>query len=242
MKSIKLFSPWICLMCVVIFSGCSREKEKYFTSLDTNAWFLYHGSNPVNAGKAGERNCYRFLYDAEGRVKEITYLKAGLAAINPETDFHRAVYTYTEGFIDVAFYDHLGNLTKSEDGAAKLRYRLDADGHLKALYYYGVQGRMTRNKTGVFQYAFTTDKKGNVVAAVSKDPDGNRMPGESGVWETRSTYSREGYLTKVQFIGPDGEPMTNRTSGVAEIRYTYDSKGIRTEERYFDLNGKKAVE
>jgi len=240
MKSKNVLPIYLLMVCFVILTGCSREKVKYFASLDTDAWWFYNGLDPIPADKAGQRDCFRFDYDKKGRVVEIAFSKAGLAANDPETGIHKAVYTYSEGFIDIAFFDHMGNLTKSEEGVAKVRYRLEEKGHPRAMYFYGLKGRMTLNKMEVFQYTFTTDKEGNVVSAISRDLDGNRIPDNCGVWETISEYNSTGRQTKVRYLGPNKEPMTNRNTGIAEIQYQYDKEGRLTGSLCFDLRGNPA--
>lgn len=181
---------------------------------------------------------YKIVYDEHGNICELyNYgidgeLKSeGLAYINKEIDpKNNCELVYTG-------YDREGNILNNY----RCKYEDDRNpDKLTETYQVDVDNNIIKDFEGVYITKYTRDENGNCTEETYYENDGiTPMLCNGGYAGIRRVYEN-GRLIAECYLDKEGLP-TPTTSGYAKIVYSYDSKGNRIEEKYYDRNDRKYI-
>ncbi len=226
----------LALLSLTIF-GCSKEPDTYFRRLDLSENMAIKGQYPVSDEMYGKINCYKLIYDEDGRITKVIYLKRGRPRKDALLEAAQVDIQYYEGFEKRTFKDAKGNPMPLSDSVYSQRLKLDEDGHPIACFNYDENGNLIEDTNRVAQYSWTLDDNGNVVRTIFLNREGKRIWTSHGIYENQWTYDKSKNTTEVSFYNQEGKIAEN-SDGIARIRWEYDENGDQTQEEYFNADGR----
>jgi len=216
---------------------------KYYFNIDIDPWYHFTGTGELTEEQAQQANCYRFHYDADGRLSQIEYLRAGKGAADPAYNVAEIDFEYAPGIERRWFRDHRGNAKKNSEGVFGEELALDGKGNVTAITNLDDSGGHMRDENGVVQYVRTLDAAGRVVGSKRIGLFGTNITDDSGFYERRWKYDETGHVIEIGNYDDKGE-LLDDTDGVALIRKTTTlyPDSVQTIESYFDSNSLAAAE
>lgn len=190
----------------------------------------FAGVVPLTAEQAAARNHYRFVYDQEGRIREISF-RLGTRLRTPN---HTANYFFRSSIVRIAYRDHeevrrffdhrelpvtvLGEVFEE-------RYDLDDRGRRRELRFVDVHGEPVESAWGMASYHWRTEPDGTVVEwrkALDGKPVSMRPGLAFGVLGLH--YDARGQIALMQNLDRNGALLDNAT-GVSQDRLSFDASG-----------------
>ncbi|HEX4141584.1 MAG TPA: hypothetical protein VHY09_14645 [Candidatus Methylacidiphilales bacterium] len=217
---------------------------KYFFNIDLDPHYAFTGTGELSEEQAQPANCYRFHYNADGKVEQIEYLQAGKGAPDPAFGVSQIAFEYAPGLERRWFRDHRGEPKKNNEGIFGEELSLDTRGNVTAITNLDDSGGHTRDDNGVVQYVRTLDPQGRVVSSKRIGLFGTGITDNSGCYERRWTYDNNtGQPLEIDNYDDHGQ-LLNNNDGVAIIRktYTYFPDSTQVIESYFDSSSLAAEE
>ena len=216
---------------------------KYFFNIDLDPWYHFTGTGELTEEQAQKANCYRFHYEADGKLAQIEYLRAGKGAGDPVYNVAQIDFEYAPGIERRWFRDHRGNPRKNSDGVFGEELALDGKGVITTITNLDENGGKTRDENGVVQYVRTPDAVGRVLASRRIGLFGTNITDDSGYFERRWKYDPTGAVIEIGNYDDKGD-LLNDNDGVAIIRKTstFYPDSTQTIESYFDASSLAAGE
>lgn len=230
--------------------GCASKRFGYDSGLrvaEESYWDAEGKRCLIHGGYAIVRNTYD---EEDGSIRKIEYLDLEKApAFNKELGYsfvrieHGAL---DEGEKITRFYcDMEGNLTElPELGYAKSEQFYGENGLLaREVYYDKKEVPACRADYKVAEISYDYSDSGNLVREWYKDVQGNSANRSDTGYAVRYREYEDGQLVREHYDGCIDQKLTavtDKKTGAAVIRYTYD-KGQKLEERYFDVEEKPVL-
>ncbi len=208
---------------------------KYFFNIDLDSHYQFRGTGELTEEQAEKANCYRFVYDADGKLAQIEYLRAGKGTADPAFSVAQIDIEYAPGIEHRWFRNHRGEARKNSEGVFGEELALDAHGNVTAITNLDETGGHTRDENGVMQYVRTLDPAGRVITSRRIGLFGTAITDDSGFFERRWSYDPAGHAIEIGNYDDHGALLDN-TDGVALIRsiYTIYPDSLDVIESYFD--------
>jgi hypothetical protein len=216
---------------------------RYFFNIDLDPLYQFTGTGEMTEEQAQHANCYRFLYNADGRAAQIEYLRAGKGAADPAFDVAQVDFEYQPGLERRWFRNHLGDPKKNSEGVYGEELTLNAAGYVMAITNIDETGAHMRDDNGVVQYVRTLDDRGRVISSRRIGLFGTAITDNSGFFERRWQYDEAGHVMELGNYNDEGN-LLNDNDGVALIRKitTIYPDSTQVIESYFDASSLATAE
>ena len=216
---------------------------KYFFNIDLDSHYQFAGTGELTEEQAVRANCYRFTYDADGKVAQIEYLRAGKGEPDPVFNVAQIAIEQAPGVERRWFRNHRGEPRKNSEGTFGEELTLDAQGNVTTVTNLDDSGAHMRDDNGVVQYVRTLDATGRVVSSRRIGLFGTTITDDSGFFERRWTYDATGHTIEIDNYDDHGD-LLNDNDGVALIRSTYTiyPDSLEVIESYFDSSSLATAE
>jgi YD repeat-containing protein len=212
----------------------------YFFTIDLDPRYQFTGTGALTEEDAASANCYRFAYDATGRVQQIEYLRAGVPMADPFLGVAQIDFEYQPGVERRWFRDAQGQAVKDVDGIYGEELTLNAAGYPTAVTNLDASGGHARDNNGVVQYVRTLDEHNRLVMGRRVGLFGTAITDDGGFFETRTVYDVQGRVMERGNYDDAGN-LLNNNDGIALIRttytYTVNPDSTLVIESYFDASG-----
>jgi hypothetical protein len=215
----------------------------YYFNIDLDPHYGFTGTGELTAEQAETANCYRFAFNADGKLEQIEYRRAGKAAVDPSFGVAQIDFAYQPGLEHREFRDAHSMPMKNSQGVYGEELALNAAGDPTAVTNLDASGAHLRDDNGVVQYVRTLDDRGRVVSSRRIGLFGTAITDDSGYFERRWTYDESGRTIELDNYDEHGQPL-NDNDGVAAIRSTYTiyPDSLQVTESYFDASGMATAE
>lgn len=209
----------------------------YFFSMDLDAHYQFVGTGALTEEDAAKANCYRFIYNQDGKLREIDYRRAGTLMPDPLFQAAQIGFEYQPGIERRWYRDAQGQAIRG-GGVAGEELTLNPAGYATTITNLDASGGHTHDGSGVISYVRTLDNHNRVVSCRRIGLFGNAITDDSGFFETRTVYDAQGYPIERGNYDSSGN-LLNNNDGVALIRTirTIYPDSIQTVESYFDASG-----
>lgn len=178
---------------------------------------------------ANKRNHYRFEYDNQGQLREVSF-RNGETIIYPNHTANIFFLTpiirfdYEESNEVRTFYDRNNNQVTSK-GVFKEIFELDNRGRRTSLYFEDDNGNNIENDWGIAKYTWQHQLDGSIIEN-RYDLKGNEkeLRPEFEFYRIKLTYEQNGVISLMQYIDDEGNLVEN-DSGAAQDKIEFDAKG-----------------
>jgi hypothetical protein len=215
----------------------------YFSTVDLDPRYQFVGTGALTEEDAARSNCYRLLYNSNGRLQRIEYRRASVLMPDPRLRVAIIDFEYEPGIERRWFRDAQGQLIRDVDGIEGEELTLNAAGYPTDVTNLDESGARTRDNNGVIHYVRTLDDHNRVVALRRIGLFGSAITDDSGFFETRTVYDAQGRPVERSNHDASGN-LLNNDDGIALVRTTYTiyPDSTQTIESYFDASGLPANE
>jgi len=218
-------------------------QPSYFFTVDLDPHYQFVGTGALTEEDAANANCYRFLYDSDGKLRQIEYRRAGIQMPDPLLGVERIDFEYQPGIERRWYRDAQGQPASDVDGVQGEELTLNAAGYPTAVTNLNASGEHMHDSSGVIQYVRTLDDNNRLVAGRRIGLFGTAITDDNGFFETRTVYDAQGRPMERGNYDASGN-LLNNDDGVALVRTTYTLYPDSTQiiESYFDASGLAAEE
>jgi YD repeat-containing protein len=215
----------------------------YFFTVDLDPHYEFVGTGALTEEDAAGANCYRFSYNADGKVQEIEYQRAGVPMPDPLLGVARIDFEYQPGIERRTFYDAQGQPAADVEGIEGEELTLNKAGYPTTVTNLDASGGHVRDSSGVIQYVRTLDANNRLIAGRRIGLLGTAITDNNGFFETRTVYDAQGHPMERSNYDSSGN-LLNNIDGIADVRTTYTIYPDSTQsiESYFDSYGLAAAE
>jgi len=213
-------------------------QSSYFFTIDLDPRYQFIGTGALTEADAARANCYRFAYDANGRVEQIEYRRAGVPMADPFLGVAQIDFEYQAGVERRWFRDVQGEAVRDVDGIYGEELALNAAGCPTTVTNLDASGGHMRDSSGVVQYIRTLDDHNRLVKGRRAGLLGTAITDNNGFFETRTVYDVQGHVIERGNYDDAGN-LLNNSDGVALVRTTYTlfPDSTQVTESYFDASG-----
>ncbi|MCE0521749.1 MAG: hypothetical protein LV480_02435 [Methylacidiphilales bacterium] len=224
-------------------SAAAPPRPNYFFTIDLDPRYQFAGTGALTEEDAAGANCYRFDYDANGKLREIEYLRAGVPMPDPLLGVARIDFEYQPGIERRWFRDAQGHPVRDLDGIEGEELTLNPAGYPTDVTNLDETGARTHDNSGVIHYVRTLDADNRLVKGRRIGMFGTAITDDNGFFETRTTYDNEGRPIERDNYDASGNPLNNG-DGIAIVRTTYTiyPDSMQVVASYFDASGQAAEE
>jgi len=218
-------------------------QPSYFFTVDLDPHYQFVGTGALTEEDAANANCYRFLYDSDGKLRQIEYRRAGIQMPDPLLGVERIDFEYQPGIERRWYRDVQGQSVADVDGVQGEELALNAAGDPTAVTNLDASGGHMHDNSGVIQYVRTLDNNNRLVAGRRIGLFGTAITDDNGFFETRTVYDAQGRPMERGNYDASGN-LLNNDDGIALVRTTYTLYPDSTQiiESYFDASGLAAEE
>ena len=246
---------WLLLVSALVVGGLARgqvpapapaapaivaalHQPAYFFTAELDPRYQFIGAGALTAEDAEHANCYRFDYDADGRLTQIEFRRAGMAMPDPLWGVAQIAIEYQRGLERRWFRDAHGQPTKDVDGIYGEELTLNPAGAPTDITNVDSSGGQMRDNNGVIHYVRTLDNHNRVVSLRRLGLLGTAITDNYGYFETRTIYDVMGRAMERDNVDASGTAL-NDNDGVAIVRTTYTlyPDSTLTIKSYFDVSG-----
>jgi YD repeat-containing protein len=212
-----------------------QHPPAYFFTVDLDPRYQFIGKGALTEEDAAKANCYRFVYDTQGNVRQIEYRRAGTPMPDPLLGVARIDFEYQPQIESRSFHDGKGAAVADVDGIYGEQLTLNPAGYPIDVKNLNESGSQTRDNSGVIHYVRTLDDHNRLVIGRRIGLLGTAITDENGFFETRTTYDPQGRPIERGNYDASGA-LLNNDDGVALIRtsYTLYPDSTQVTESYFD--------
>jgi hypothetical protein len=209
----------------------------YFFTLDLDPRYQYVGTGALTEEDAAHANCYRLVYDADGKLRQIEYLRAGIPTPDRLFGVTRIDVEYQPGIERRWFRDAQGQPVRDVDGNQGEELALNAAGYPTEITNLDAPDNPVRDSSGVIHYLRTLDDHNRLVTGRRLGLLGTAITDDGGFFETRTVYDTEGRVMERSNHDGAGN-LLNNSDGVALIRTTYTiyPDAMQIVDSYFDAS------
>ncbi len=209
----------------------------YFFTIDLDPRYQFIGTGALTEEDAAKSNCYRFIYDTDGNVRQIEYRRAGVAMPDPLLGVARIDFEYQPKIERRSFHDAKGAPVADLDGIYGEELALNAAGYPIDVKNLDESGAQTHDNSGVIHYVRTLDDHNRLIMGRRIGLLGTAITDDNGFYETRTVYDPQGRPMERGNYDASGS-LLNNDDGVALVRTTYTLYPDSTQltESYFDAS------
>ena len=214
------------------------HQPAYFFTAELDPRYQFIGTGALTEEDAARANCYRFDYDATGRLTQIEFRRAGVAMPDPLWGVPQIAIEYQPGIERRWFRDAHGQPAKDVDGVYGEELTLNAAGAPTDITNLDDSGGHMRDNNGVMHYARTLDNHNRVLTLRRIGLLGTAITDNYGYFETHTAYDVMGRAMDRGNFDATGSPLNNN-DGVATVRTTYTlyPDSTQTINSFFDASG-----
>jgi len=219
------------------------DQSRYFFTIDLDPRYQIIGTGELTQEDAAKANCYRFLYNPDGKLRQIEYLRAGDPLPDPLFNVERIDFEYQPGIERRWYRDAGGKPVKSIYGNEGEELSLNPAGYPAEVTNLNQNGGKTRDGAGVIRYVRTLDPSGRIVVGRRTGLLGSFIIDNDGYFETHYAYDNLGHRIEYGNFDSSGNPLNN-ADGISLTRTTYTifPDSIQSIESYFDSSSLAASE
>ncbi len=232
-----------------IFQPVPPAEEKYYHCIAYNMYPFWkiNGVYEIPDSNRDHANFYyRFEYDRDGRIQEITYYKNhklfnGSGGHYGNFGAPVVKFTYKGNEEIRSYYDVLGNKVNGRWGVHQDVYSLDDQGRMIRLHFKGHNGEpiAASNRVYAYKWDWIEDR---VVEEVRYDQQGNAVPSDNE-WQFESiqyVLNDKGQSLEIRHVDQTGKLIPNK-AGVAVIQYKYNAEGQELGGVFLDQERKRTI-
>ena len=245
MKS-RLAMFWLTFLALGLSADLAAKSDEFYSTLAfrETPYADFRGVIPLTPEQAQERNHYRFRYDQQGRLTELSFrLGDRLRPMNHTANhfFHAPLTTIrSDGSRQYRrFFDHHGRPVLVDGAVLEEIHETDARGRRVALSFHGREGEPVENGWGIHRYDWRHDADGVVEWRKNLRGQTVDMRPHLAFRVVRFRYREDGLLDIMQNLDRDGRLLNNAT-GVAQDRLDYRSDGTTAGWAVLDAEGRPA--
>ncbi len=231
-------------------SGAEAALVDYYATLAfrESPYAPHRGLHRLTAEQASRINHYRFEYDRQGRIQQISFgLGDTLRAPNHTANYfwYASVENYryqrdAQGrqLQIVSYADEHGQPAAVHGEVFESRYVLDDSARRQSLSYHDQAGQPVQSNWSIASYEWTHQDDGSVWEQ-RRGLDGEPVPLRPGFpfLRVRLSYAVDGLTMLMQHIDAQGE-VIGSDSGFAQDRFTYTADGELARFEVLDADGK----
>ncbi len=214
------------------FAADDHYRYEYFSTLAfrESPYADIRGVVELNEAEAWNRNHYRFAYDRDGRLIEMSFrLRDALRPLNHTANYlirsPKIVVTY-EGDKEIRmFFDEHERPVATAGSVYREVYTLDDLGQRAELRFYNREGEPIESNWSIASYHWTTNPDGSVIET-RFDSQGEPAWMRPGLHfgRVRLEYDAKGFLAVMQYVNEQGAFVENET-GAAQDKLRYGQSG-----------------
>lgn len=202
------------------------------------------GIHPIDQNTAQQEAHYRFVYDAQDRITEVSHrLGNDLIADNGNWDSFmwfspKVTIQYTSGEEVREYYDHLGQQIAAHGNVYRAVFKTDAQGRRTAVRFYDEKGDPSESEWGIHRYQWT-EHTGESVMEERFDLKGEpkTIRPDFTFYTVQLVYGNDDYLDFIYHLDENGE-LINNTMKAGLDRIVYDNEGNFSRWMVFDKDRK----
>jgi len=219
------------------------QQPSYFFTIDLDSRYQFVGTGALTEEQAATANCYRFIYNADGKLQRIEYRRAGVLMPDPLLGVAAVDFEYHSGIERRWFRDAQGQPISYVDGIQGEELTLNPAGFPTDVTNLDANGAKARDSSGVLHYVRTLDNQNRLVTGRRIGLFGTAITDDNGFFETRTKYDDQSHPIERGNYDASGN-LLNNDDGIALVRTTYTlyPDSTQTIESYFDASGQAAEE
>ena len=215
----------------------------FFFTIDLDSCYQFVGTGALTEEDAVHANCYRFIYNSNGKLQQIEYRRAGVAMPDPLLGVVSIDFEYQPGIERRWFRDAQSQPMRDLDGIQGEELTLNKQGYPTDVTNLDETGGRARDNSGVIHYVRTLDAANRLIVGRRIGTFGTAITDDNGFFETRTVYDVQGRPIERGNYDASGN-LLNNNDGIALVRTTYTlyPDSTQTIESYFDASGMAAEE
>ena len=215
----------------------------FFFTINLDSCYQFIGTGALTEEDAPHANCYRFIYNSNGKLQQIEYRRAGVKMPDPLLGVASIDFEYQPGIERRWFRDAEGQPMRDLDGIDGEELTLNKEGYPTDVTNLDESGGRARDNSGVIHYVRTLDAANRLIKGRRIGSFGTAITDDNGFFETRTVYDVQGRPIERGNYDASGN-LLNNNDGVALVRTTYTiyPDSTQTIESYFDASGLAAEE
>jgi hypothetical protein len=219
------------------------HQPDYFFTIDLDPRYQFVGTGALTEADASTADCYRFIYNSNGKLQRIEYRRAGILMPDPLLGVASVDFEYQPGIERRWFRDAQSQPIKYVDGIQGEELTLNAAGFPTDVTNIDETGAKARDSSGVLHYVRTLDDHNRLIMGRRIGLFGTAITDDNGFFETRTVYDAQGRPIERGNYDASGN-LLNNNDGIALVRTTYTlyPDSTQTIESYFDASGQAAEE
>jgi hypothetical protein len=219
------------------------HSPSYFFTVELDPRYQFSGKGALTEEDAATANCYRFLYNADGKLQQIEYRRAGMPMPDPWLGVARIDFEYQPNIERRLFHDAKGKPVRNVVGIEGEELALNAAGYPTGITNLDAAGEPVRDSSSVIHYARTLDDTNRVIALRRIGLFGTAITDDNGFFETRTEYDVQDHPIERSNHDASGN-LLNNDDGIAIVRTvnTYNPDSIQSAQAYFDASSMAAEE
>ena len=230
------------LFTVLINNTVIAQKTEYYRHLvfRESPFSDTRGIHQIDKSKAQEEAHYRFVYDNQNRVTEVSH-RIGDVVINNNNNWDSFIWfspkmsvEYTNNQEIRYYYNRLDQKIETHGKMYKAVFDLDKSGNRIAVKFYDKNNAPSENVWGIHNYQWKIEGKGNVIEKrfnLKGEPRPIRP--NFTFYTVRLEYGDDDFLDFVHHLDKDGNRINN-TMKAAMDRIVYDNEGNFSRWMVFD--------
>lgn len=238
MKLLKLFFIMSYITCFIIFANCTNNYTyEYYFQIKIDDSYTIVGKYPIKDIKTDSLNCYRFTYDKNKTLKEISYFRNGKLSIDNRLNVAKVIIKYGNENELWHYYGVDGKPTPNNDHVFINKKVYNFNDNSLFIYNYNKEKRIMKDKYGIAWELWKLNEKGLVETSFHFNETGDTIIDYNGFCVVLSEYDNNDNLAKLSNFDKNGRLLADE-DGIA-IRYCkHDSFKNITEMRNYDVNNK----
>ena len=232
----------ILLFAILLSNTIVAQKTEYFRHLvfRESPFSDTKGIHQIDKSKAQEEAHYRFVYDNQNRVIEVSH-RIGDVVINNNNNWDSFIWFSPKMTIEYSknketryFYNRLGKKIEAHGKMYKAVFELDSNGKRTAVKFYDKNNAPSQNAWGIHRYHWEIEGKGNIIEKrfnLKGEPRPFRP--DFTFYTVRLEFGNDDLLDFVHHLDKDGGRINN-TMKAAMDRIVYDNEGNFSRWMVFD--------
>ncbi len=232
----------IILIVIVIFLSLkvySQHESGYYMN-----WNSDHTQSTVkptiklNDKEAKLINCYKVIFDNDGRLKTVAYFVSGKKSSNSNFGAHILERKYHNNHFEEFFRNKKNERVANNNGIWFHKYHLNENGFWTKKENYSHQGELLEHY-GVAAYIVHRDYQNRRHTEIRLDSKLDTIPDPNGFKITHFTYNPDGFISSRQNRNQKGE-LENGKYGYAKVVFHIDQNGQFYGEEFINSMGNLA--
>jgi len=205
-KTLLLLS--VTAFAIVLLSACNQNQAnknadsgtKYYRNLlfSETPWDIEKGSRELTPGEAAEINSYKFVYDNEGRLLSVEFVRGDeLLGYGSLDGAAKITYEYSDSKQIKHYFDE-NNQPIESGGVFTEEYTLDENGVRTGLKFFDKNGQPVENRNKINYYVWTILEDGMLQEKrYNLANEETIMNPFCPFYELRFTYNDKGFVTRM---------------------------------------------